>query len=143
VDEDGTVHGLKNVRRLDDQDVFTHFRQPSPEFTQFLLNHWDQAYSAMFVYHIQPLNPALSCSIIHVAHAGNGKGTQRTVHQLTRLPGILWTQFNFTVAGVAFDGDSCFNKLHDGFKSYWRGLMASNLSSIPLNLSSYATHSIS
>jgi hypothetical protein len=105
VDEYRAVHGLKNVTRLDDQDLFTHFRQHPPEFTPFLPNHWDQAYSAMVVYHIQRVDPALPCSVIHVAPAVNGKGTQRTGHQLARLVGILRTQFNFPVAGVAFDGD--------------------------------------
>jgi hypothetical protein len=40
VDKDGTVHGLKNVTRLDDQDLFAHFLQNSLEFTQFLEHHW-------------------------------------------------------------------------------------------------------
>jgi hypothetical protein len=63
------------------------------------------------------------------------------------LLGILRTQFHFTVAGVAFDGDSCFNTLHDRFESSWRGLMASDRPSIPRQLppylSSYVTSSIS
>jgi hypothetical protein len=84
----------------------------------------------MFVCHIQPVEPDLPCSVIHVAPAVNGKGTERTVHQLARLMGIRRTQFNFTVAGVAFDGDSCFNTLHDGVESSWRGLMASDMPSI-------------
>jgi hypothetical protein len=50
------------------------------------------------------------------------------------LVGVLRTRFNFTVAGVAFDGDSCFNTLHDGFESYWRGLMASDMPSISRQL---------
>jgi hypothetical protein len=88
----------------------------------------------MFVYHIQPVDRALPCSVIHVAPAANRKGTQRTVHQLARSVGILRTQFNFIVAGIAFDGDSCFNTLHDGFESSWQGLMASDMRSIPHQL---------
>jgi hypothetical protein len=34
VDEDGMLHGLKNVTRLDDQDHFTHFLEHPLEFTQ-------------------------------------------------------------------------------------------------------------
>jgi hypothetical protein len=34
VDEDGTVHGLKNVTRLDDQDRFKQFLRHLPEFTE-------------------------------------------------------------------------------------------------------------
>jgi hypothetical protein len=50
---------------------------------------------------------------MHVYPAENGKGNQETVQTLLRLKRILETEFRFRIVRLAFDGDSCFNPLHD------------------------------
>jgi hypothetical protein len=34
--------------------------------TEFLHEHWDEAYSSVFDFHIQPIRPSLPCIVIHV-----------------------------------------------------------------------------
>jgi hypothetical protein len=131
VDEDGFIHGLKDQVRLDDQDLFDTFLKHPPEFAQFLSDHWDQAYSSLFVYHIQPVNPRLPCAVIHVVPAVNGKGNPKTVGQLSRLEFRLKTAFRIPVVGVAFDGDSAFNQIHTLFASDWKRSLNHRTPSIP------------
>jgi hypothetical protein len=39
ITEEGEVRGLKNLKRLDDPDLFTEFLRHPPDFAQFLQNH--------------------------------------------------------------------------------------------------------
>jgi hypothetical protein len=66
ITEEGDVRGLKNLKRLDDPDLLTEFLKDPPDFAQFLQSHWMETYSSLFVFHLQPVNPAFPCSIIHV-----------------------------------------------------------------------------
>jgi hypothetical protein len=40
-DEDRSIYGLKNMSRLDEQDLFTEFLQHPVEFAWFLSEHWN------------------------------------------------------------------------------------------------------
>jgi hypothetical protein len=126
VTEDGEVHGLKNMTRLADTDMFTEFLRDPPAFAHFLETHWKQAYSNLFVFHLQPVDPALPCAVIHLYPAENGKGNPDTVSKLLELRNKLEREFGFTVRGLAFDGDSCFNALHDEFAAFWKDLLRSH-----------------
>jgi hypothetical protein len=60
----------------------------------------------------------LGMSKIYLAE--NGKGNQETVEDVVRLKRILETEFRFRIVRLAFDGDPCFNPLHDEFALQWR-----------------------
>jgi hypothetical protein len=80
---------------------------------EFLQSHWKNAYSALFVFHIQPLNPLLSCAIINVIADAKGKGNENTVASLLDLKDILEVCYVFEVVSLAFNGDFCFDGLTD------------------------------
>jgi hypothetical protein len=113
--DDGQVRGLKHMRHLDDQNILTHFLKGRNAFTEFLHKRWDEPYSSMFIFRIQPIHPLLPCIVIHVYTVEHGKGTPDTVATLLKLKTSLETQSRFRIVGLAFDGDSYFNGLHDEF----------------------------
>jgi hypothetical protein len=131
ITENGEIEGLKHLKRLDDKNLFEHFVLDPISFAQFLAEHWKDAYSALFAFHIQPLNPKLPCSVVHVYAAEHGKGGPETVETLMRLKSILEGQFGFQVVGLAFDGDSCFNSLHCGFRDRWKQLLKQSPTRVP------------
>jgi hypothetical protein len=113
--EDVEVRCLKHLKQIHDPDLFRHFLEDREAFTDFLQRHWYEAYFNMFAFQIQLIRPAFRCSIVHVYAAPNGKGTQEMVRSFLQLKPILETEFDFVASGLAFDGDSCFNNLHDNF----------------------------
>jgi hypothetical protein len=68
-----------------------------------------EAFTILFAFLLQPINPALPRSVVHVYPAENGKGILSTVSTLLRLRNILLTQFHFRVVALAFDDDSWLN----------------------------------
>jgi hypothetical protein len=74
-------------------------------------NYWKDAYSALFVFHIQPFNPLLSRPIIQVFANTKGKGNDNTVAGNLDLKDILEFCYDFEVVSLAFDSDSCFDGL--------------------------------
>jgi hypothetical protein len=73
----------------------------------------------MSVYQLQPVNPALSSSVIHVVPTLRGSVIAQIVEKLFRLSDILIQQLEFHAAGLASDGDSSFNILHSEFEGEW------------------------
>jgi hypothetical protein len=113
VNENGEVDGPKKLQRLEEIDIFQQFLASPVDFVESLHNHWKDAYSALFVFHIQPLNPVLSCAIIYVIADTKGKGNENTVANLLDLKDILEFCYDFEVVSLSSDGDSCFNGLQD------------------------------
>jgi hypothetical protein len=62
--------------------------------------------------------------MVHVAGAGPEKGTEMTVATLESIARDLNNSV-FSVLGYAFDGDSCFERSHDGFQSTWEDQLSS------------------
>jgi hypothetical protein len=81
----GEVKGFEHVKHLDNDDLFAHFLQ----------QYWKDVYSDLFVLHIQPVNRAFPCTVIHVYPAENGKRNQMIVQTLQQLRTILETQSQF------------------------------------------------
>jgi hypothetical protein len=131
ISEEGKVCGLKHLDTLGDQDLFTHLLRDPVAFSNFLSDHWRNAYTNLFVYHLQPINPKLPCGVIHAYAAENGKGTAKTVETLQVLRGRLEGEFGLRVVGLAFDGDSAFHGLHDAFMREWRSVLGTSPQSIP------------
>jgi hypothetical protein len=59
--------------------------RPVPAFVSFLREHCDAAYFALLGFQLQPLDPSLHCSVIHVVAAVNGKGTPDAIATLFSL----------------------------------------------------------
>jgi hypothetical protein len=88
-------------------------------FAAFLKQHWADAYSALFVFQIQPIDASFHCSVIHIVTAVHGKGNSESVSRLFELKDTLQKRFTFDVCGLAFDGDSRFNAFHRDFYRTW------------------------
>jgi hypothetical protein len=131
ITEDGEVGGLKHLKHLDDPDLFTEFLRDPESFSHFLEAHWKDAYSDLFAFQMQPVDPALPCCVIHVYPAENGKGNLQTVETLLALKERLEVDYAFSVVGLAFDGDSCFGRLHEEFANQWRAAILENPQVVP------------
>jgi hypothetical protein len=118
ISEDGTIDGLNHIDEID-ADLFDKLVGQPQAFVTFLKEHWTDVYSALFVFQIQPTDPQFHCGIIHILRSTNGKGTSETVSRLFDLKQLLQTHFHLNVCGVAFDGDSCFNRIHQDFSQTW------------------------
>jgi hypothetical protein len=129
---DGEVRGPKHLKHLDDHNSFTHFLKDLNAFIEFLHKDWEEAYSSMLVFQIQPIHPSLPCPVIRVYPVEYGKGTQDTVATLLKMKTSLEAQFRSRTVGPAFDGDSCFNGLHDEFAAQWRKVLGLTPLSIPI-----------
>jgi hypothetical protein len=77
---------------------------------------------------ILPVDPRLTCCLVHTTAAIDEKGNEGTIVALEAIATQLRKSL-FTVLGYTIDGNSCFNCLHDGFQDAWEG----KLSSGPLN----------
>jgi hypothetical protein len=116
--ENGEIEGIKDFTKLPSSDLFTHFILHPRKFQEFIHQHWNAAYSSKFVYQIHPLSPELTCCVVHVVNARNGKVNQQTVEKLEEITEILDTK-GFQIIGSAFDADSCFRQLHCQFQQHW------------------------
>jgi hypothetical protein len=72
----------------------------------------EQRLYGLFVFHLQPINPNLSCAIIHVVASTSGKGNTDVVEKLIGLKSILESRYALDVISIAFDGNSCFEGLY-------------------------------
>jgi hypothetical protein len=70
--EDGKIEGLDNFRKFDPSLFETFLGQPQA-FVSFLQEHWDGAYSAFFVFQLQPLYSNLHRGVIHIVPVTLGK----------------------------------------------------------------------
>jgi hypothetical protein len=71
--DDLSVEGLDDLNELENREVFEQFLLHPKEFTVFLKNYWNHAYSARFAVQIHPLLPGLLCCIIHAWPHCKGK----------------------------------------------------------------------
>jgi hypothetical protein len=124
IDENRKVESLDGIHQLDAPYIFTQFVWNPCAFHNFVMQHFDRAYSSLFVYQIQPIDSRFTCCLAHATAAISGKGNEGTVVTLEAIAAKLMNA-GFTVLGYAFDGDSCFNSLHDGFQNAWDGKLSS------------------
>jgi hypothetical protein len=127
ISSDGSVDGLEDITQLEESELFEQYLLNPQEFTTFVRKYWSKAYSALFAFQIQPLLPHLPCCIIHAWPHCNGKGDAAIVKRLLTLREVLQNSYNFTVVGLAFDGDSADNDLHRQFKADYEA----RLSAVP------------
>jgi hypothetical protein len=80
--EDGSVEDIADFDCLESPGLFSQLIGNPTLFHQFVLSHWKEVYSSLFVFHIQPVHEQFTCCAIHALQARNGKGTPRTVCKL-------------------------------------------------------------
>jgi hypothetical protein len=122
VSEDGFLTGIEDMERLEDVDLFPVPYQPCylRGISRFPLT---QRLYGLFVFHLQPINPNLSCSVILVVAATSGKGNADVVEKLLGLKSVLEWRYAPDVISLAFDGDSCF----EGLRSHMSADLCSQL----------------
>jgi hypothetical protein len=124
IDESGKVEGLDGIHQLEAPDTFAQFVLNACGFRNFVAQHFDHVYSSLFLYQIQPLYPRFTCYEVHAAAAINGKGNESTVTMREIMTEKLRVA-PFSLLGYGFDGDSCFNSLHNCFQNAWEEWLSS------------------
>jgi hypothetical protein len=115
--QNGEIEGIEDFTKLTSPDLFTQFVLHPRKVQELIHQHWDGAYSSLFVHQVQPLSPELTCCAVHVVNARNDKGNQQRVEKLEEITEILDTK-GFQIIGSAFNGDSCFSQLHCQFQHH-------------------------
>jgi hypothetical protein len=59
--ENGEIEGIENIGNWTSPDIFTQFAVHPMKFHEFIFQHWDAAYSSLFVHQLQPLTVELAC----------------------------------------------------------------------------------
>jgi hypothetical protein len=134
VHEDGRLEGLNRTNEIE-VDLFDKLMGQPQAFATFLKQHWADAYSALFVFQIQPIDPSFHYSVIYIVPAVHGKGNSEIVSRLFRLKDTLRNWFTLDVCDLAFDGDSCFNATHRDFYRTWIQQMRDDMPLFPLLIS--------
>jgi hypothetical protein len=119
IQEDGSVEGIEGLDCLESPDLFSQFVSNPHFFHDFVVTHWNEAYSALFVFQVQPISYQFTCCAVHVIQAVNGKGTPEIMRKLEHIKDLV-NQNCFDIVSYAFDGDSCYNRLHRQFQESWR-----------------------
>jgi hypothetical protein len=71
--EEGSVEGIADFDCLESPDLFSQFIANPTLFHKFILSHWKEVSSSLFVFHIQPVHKQLTCCAIDTRQARNGK----------------------------------------------------------------------
>jgi hypothetical protein len=97
----GKIEGPARRRSSEPPDILTQFASQT-----------ELSYSALFTFAIQPLNPELSDSIIHVIPGTVGKGNKDVEAKSVSFDQRHSNQFRFDIASLALDGSRYFNAWH-------------------------------
>jgi hypothetical protein len=56
IQEDGSVEGIEGLDGLESPDLFSQFASNPHLFHGFVVTHWNEADSALFVFQVQPIS---------------------------------------------------------------------------------------
>jgi hypothetical protein len=118
IDDGGDLASIYSMNHLQSPDLFREFVLDHLAFRDFLAQQWDDAYSSSFVDQVEPIAARLTCCLVYIVPVVNGKGNHVTVATLRSIAETLERRV-FKILGYPFDGDSCFNALHDAFQASW------------------------
>jgi hypothetical protein len=79
------VEGLDEIYQLEAPDVFAQFVLIPCSFHDVVTEHFDRAYSSLFVYQIQPIDPRFTCCLVHATAAISGKGNEGAIVTLEAI----------------------------------------------------------
>jgi hypothetical protein len=124
IDGNGKVEGVEGFAQLEAPDSLSQFVLNPCAFRDFVMEHFERVYSSLFRCQVQPVDPRLACCLIYATAATNRKGNERIIIALQASATQLRESL-FSVLGYAFNGGSCFNRLHDGFQDTWEEQLSS------------------
>jgi hypothetical protein len=111
VSENGCLTGIQDMERLEEVNLFPGSLPallPSRHFSLPI----GTASLRPFYFHLQPINPNLSCAVIHVVTATSGKRNADVIEKSLGLKSVLESRYALDGISLAFDGSSCFEGLH-------------------------------
>jgi hypothetical protein len=85
IDENGKVEGLGDLHNSRLQIFLANLFSMHAPFRDFVMEHFEQAYSLLFVYQVQPVTPSLTCCLIHATAAMNGRGNESMIAALQAI----------------------------------------------------------
>lgn len=124
ITKDGVLTGIENFTQSDTDDIFnpdqlfSHYNDDPSQFEAFLRKHWNRAYSAAFVYQLQPLNSGFPSLVLHIQPATDGKAKEEQINILNSIR-IKSLSQHIVIKGYAFDGDSTYRKMHFNYFNLW------------------------
>jgi hypothetical protein len=80
------------------------------EFENWAKNHSQNVIADTFAFLMQPLDPRLPCTLLHLLPATSGKASDEAVRILLRIREVL-RDCSIDVFFLAFDGDSAYSKI--------------------------------
>jgi hypothetical protein len=80
--EHGKVQSFEAFAQLDAPDIFSQFVLNPYAFRDLVMGHLEQTYSSLFVYQVQPVDPRLTCCLVHAIASINGRGSFAVFHGL-------------------------------------------------------------
>lgn len=140
VTKDGKISGIENFTMDDTNDtfnpekMFTHYNDDPSLFEEFLRKQWNQAYSAAFVYQLQPLNSGFPSLVLHVQPASDGKAKDVQCNTLNFIRDRVLSN-HIVIKGYAFDGDSAYRAMHLKYFNQWAHNVVNNT-----NIFDYSVH---
>ena len=88
-------------------------------FESFLRYYHKKIIRSGFVYQIQPYSIKCPTFVVHIIPSASGKGNEDIVEMLKQIK-IIAKKYKVLIQTFAFDGDKCFNLLHQlYFTSYF------------------------
>jgi hypothetical protein len=66
IQEHSSVEGIEGLDCLKSRDLFSHFVSNPHLFRDFVVAHWNEAYSALFVFQVRPISHSFTCCAVHV-----------------------------------------------------------------------------
>jgi hypothetical protein len=89
IQKDGSVEGIEGLNCLESPDLFSQFVLNPLLFHDFVVTHWNKAYSTLFVFQVQPISHQFTCCAVRVIQAVNGKETPEIVRKLEQTKDLL------------------------------------------------------
>lgn len=118
----GMKLSLEDVQKLPENasEIFSE----NPElFESFLRYNKNKINRTGFVFQIQPLNIKYPCFVCYIIPSTTGKANREIIEKLQLIKNIA-KQHKIYIKSFAFDGDNCYNELHNQYyRSYINNLI--------------------
>lgn len=104
---------ISDVQKLPEKVSYIFSENPEL-FESFLRYHKKEINRASFVFQIQPFNIIYPCFVCHIFPFTTGKANSEIIEKLNLIKKIA-KQLKIYIKTYAFDGDNCYNKLHNQY----------------------------
>jgi hypothetical protein len=103
------VLGAVDMTEVSDQQII-EYSTTLREFENWVKNNSQSPITDTFALLMQPLDPCLPCTLLHLRPADRGKASDETVRILLRIREVL-RDYGVDISFLAFDGDSAYSKI--------------------------------